>query len=336
MKTPANTTMMAVEIQRPGPPENLRTCIRSRPVAGRGELLIEVAAAGLNRADLGQRQGRNRPPPGASDLPGLEVAGVVAAIGPGVTGWRKGDRVCALLPGGGYAQFAVALARHCLPVPPALSLAEAAALPEACFTVWINVFKRSGLRSGETLLVQGGASGVGTTAIQMANLLGHRVFATAGSDDKCRTCERIGATLAVNYRTTEFAAAVRAANGGKGIDVILDMVAGDYVTRELKLLADGGRLALIAYQGGTQVTANFAEMRRGLTITGLSLRGLPVSEKSAVARALHTRIWPFVTAGKLRPVIHATFTAERAAEAHALMESGAHTGKIVLLFSSSI
>jgi NADPH:quinone reductase len=333
MKSNQPHAMQAVEIDAPGPAGRLRTCTRKLPAMGDDDVLIEVAAAGLNRADLGQRFGRYPPPPGASDLPGLEVAGTVVARGRRVRRWKTGDRVCALLPGGGYAGYVAAPAALCLRVPGTVSFEEAAALPEACFTVWSNVFMRGRLAAGETLLVQGGASGIGTLAIQLAAALGNEVFATAGTDDKCDACVGLGARLAVNYRKEDFAEPIRAATDGRGVDVILDMVAGDYIDRELKLLADDGRLVLIAYQGGTSITADFAEIRRRLTITGSTLRGLPLAAKAAICREIEQRLWPLIATGKVRAVIDSSFPLDQAGEAHDRMMSGEHIGKIVLTVS---
>lgn len=331
--------MQAIEIREPGDAKVLQLTTRPRPTPGAGEVLIEVAAAGVNRPDVFQRQGNYAPPPGASDLPGLEVAGSLVDgdfSGDNPFGLHPGDRVCALLAGGGYAQYAVAPLGQCLPLPGGLSMVEAAALPENYFTVWSNVFERGrlGVRadgSAETLLVQGGSSGIGTTAIQLAHALGHRVFATAGSAEKCRACERLGATRAINYHDEDFVAAVKTATAGRGVDVILDMVAGDYVPRELETLADDGRLVLIATLGGRQATLDMAAiMRRRLTLTGSTLRPRPVAFKAAIARQLHQRVWPLLDAGTVRPVIDRVFPAAEAAQAHALMERGTHIGKIVL------
>jgi len=324
-------TMRAVKIARPGPPEVLVPCERPVPVPGAREVLIRVAAAGINRPDVLQRKGLYPPPEGAPDVPGLEVAGAVVTAGGEVTRWKPGDRVCALVAGGGYAEYACAHESHCLPVPGNLSDVKAASLPETCFTVWTNVFERGRLREGETLLVQGGSSGIGTTAIQMARGFGHRVFATAGSAEKCAACERLGAERAINYRSEDFVAVARELTGGKGVDVILDMVGGDYLQRELDALADDGRLVLIAFLGGAKATLNLAPvMMRRLTLTGSTLRSRPVEVKAAIARALEERVWPLIESGVMRPVIHATFPLAKAAEAHALMESGGHVGKIVL------
>lgn len=323
--------MNAVEIAEPGGPEVLRSVSRPVPAPGAGEVLIRVAAAGVNRPDVLQRMGLYPLPPGVSDLPGLEVAGTVAAVGDGVTDWKPGDAVCALTPGGGYAAYCTTPAGQCLPVPAGLSMIEAASLPETCFTVWINVFDRARLAAGETLLVQGGTSGIGVTAIQMARAFGHRVFATAGSEEKCRACESLGAERGINYRTEDFVAVVKSLTDGKGVDVILDMVAGDYVPRELKCLATDGRLSLIAFLGGTRTTLDMGDiLYRRLTITGSTLRPRSVAYKTEVAEALRTRVWPLVASGTIRPVIHATFPLAAAADAHRLMESSTHVGKIVL------
>jgi NADPH2:quinone reductase len=323
------TKMRAIEIRQPGPPEGLAETERPVPVPQAGEVLIKVAAAGVNRPDVLQRQGKYPPPPGASDLPGLEIAGQV--VGAGAGRWKAGDQVCALLTGGGYAEYAAVPAEQCLPVPKGLSMVEAASLPETFFTVWHNVFERGALKDGESFLVQGGTSGIGVTAIQMAKAFGHRVFATAGSGDKCAACLKLGADRAVNYRSEDFVEAVQQETGGRGVDVILDMVGGEYIPRELKALAADGRLVLIAFLGGAKATVNFADvMLRRLTITGSTLRARPVAVKAAIANALAAKVWPLVEAGRIRPVVHATFPLAQAAAAHALMESGAHVGKIVL------
>lgn len=324
-------SMLAVEISQPGPAEHLVPVRRPIPRPAAGEVLIRVHAAGINRPDIAQRKGLYPPPAGISDLPGLEVAGTVEAVGEDVTDWRVGERVCALLAGGGYAEYAVAPAGQCLPVPAGFDMVQAAALPETFFTVWTNVFQRGALRAGESLLVQGGASGIGTTAIQLAAAFGNRVFATAGSDEKCRTCERLGAERAINYRNEDFVEVVRAATGGRGVDVILDMVAGDYVPRELSILADDGRLVLIAYQGGTEARVDLSQMRRRLTITGSTLRARPVAVKAEIAAALRERVWPLLEQGKLAPVIHAIYPLAQASQAHQALENGHHIGKIVLV-----
>jgi NADPH2:quinone reductase len=324
-------TMTAVEIASPGGPEVLRVATRPVPEPGEGEVLVRVEAAGVNRPDVLQRQGLYRVPPGASDLPGLEVAGTVAALGPGVTEVAVGERVCALTPGGGYAQYCRTPAGHCLPFPKGFDAVRAGALPETFFTVWINVFQRAQLGPGETLLVQGGSSGIGTTAIQLAAALGHRVFATAGTDEKCRACEQLGAERGINYRSEDFVEVVKSLTGGRGVDVILDMVGGAYVPRELKALADDGRLSIIAFLGGTKAALDMSDiLYRRLTITGSTLRPRSVAFKTSVARALRTHVWPMLDAGRVSPVIHAEFPLEEAARAHALMETSTHVGKIML------
>ncbi len=323
--------MQAIEIAKPGDPEVLQETQRLVPQAGSGEVLIEVAAAGVNRPDVLQRKGIYPPPPGASDIPGLEVSGTIVAVGSGVTRWKTGERVCALVTGGGYAEYVCAPAPQCLPVPDGVSMLEAAGLPETFFTVWINVFDRARLAPGETLLVQGGSSGIGVTAIQLARAFGHEVYVTAGSDEKCRRCEEIGATRAINYRTADFVQVVREATAGRGVNVILDMVGGDYVPRELDCLADDGRLVLIAFLGGTRATLDMTDiLRRRLTLTGSTLRPRPVEIKAAVAKALEERVWPLIEAGKIKPVVYRTFPLAQAAQAHALMESSAHVGKLLL------
>lgn len=330
--------MKAIEISRPGPPDVLTLVDRADPVPGAGEVLIRVAASGVNRPDVLQRMGAYPPPPGASDLPGLEVAGVIVAgdaEAMAAAGLSIGQRVCALTPGGGYAELCVTPAVQCLPVPDGLSDIEAASLPETCFTVWSNVFMRAALQPGETLLVQGGTSGIGVTAIQMAKALGATVIATAGSDAKCQACLDLGADHAINYRTTDFAEAARQFTAGRGVDVILDMVAGDYVAREVTALAEDGRLVIIAVQGGVkaQIDAGLV-LRRRLTITGSTLRPRPVAFKGVVAAALRERVWPLIASGRIRPVLHSVLPAADAAQAHALMESNQHVGKIVLTWPS--
>jgi putative PIG3 family NAD(P)H quinone oxidoreductase len=323
--------MHAVAIREPGGPEVLTLEERPVPVPGEGEVLIRVAAAGINRPDVIQRQGRYPPPPGASDLPGLEVAGEVVAAGGGVTRWHVGDEICALLSGGGYAEYAVAPAGQCLPCPAGLSLVDAAALPETCFTVWTNVFERGRLRPGETLLVHGGSSGIGTTAIQCARQYGAVVYATAGSVEKVQACEALGATRGINYRSEDFVTVCRATTDGRGVDVILDMVGGSYIPRNVDLLAEDGRLVQIALLEGAQATLNFGViMRRRLTITGSTLRPRSVEEKTRLAREVETHVWPWVAQGVVRPQIFATLPLAEAAEAHRLMESSRHIGKIVL------
>ncbi len=323
--------MRAVEITRPGGPEVLQLVERPTPQPRPAEVVIQVRAAGVNRPDCFQRAGSYAPPPGASDLPGLEVAGTVAALGEGVSQWQIGDAVCALTPGGGYAEYCAAPAAHCLPVPRRLTFTQAGSLPETCFTVWINVFERGQLASGETLLVQGGSSGIGVTAIQLARAFGHRVFATAGNAEKCAACERLGAERGINYRTEDFVDVVKQLTGGKGVDVILDMVGGDYVQRELKCLATDGRLSIIAFLGGTKATLDMGDiLYRRLTVTGSTLRPRSVEYKAAIARTLREKVWPLLEAGALQPVIYRTFPLDQAAQAHALMESSTHIGKLML------
>jgi len=322
-------TMRAVEISRPGGPEVLTPVSRPVPRPGAGEILIRVAHAGVNRPDALQRAGNYAPPPDASDLPGLECAGNVAAVGAGVSGWAEGDPVCALLPGGGYAEYAVCPATHALPVPQGLSLQQAAALPETYFTVWTNVFMRAGLRAGERFLVHGGSSGIGTTAIQLARLSGARVFTTAGSAEKCAACEKLGAEAAINYRETDYVAALRDLAGA--VDVSLNMVGGDYIARDLSVLAEEGRLVMIAFLTGPEVSLNMAPvMMRRQTITGSTLRPQSIAAKARIAADLHARVWPLLEAGRLGPVMDRSFPLSQAAEAHGRMESSAHIGKIVL------
>ena len=330
----SETAMQAIEITEFGAPEVLRLGERAQPVAGVGEVLIRVSASGINRPDVLQRKGHYAPPPGASDVPGLEVAGVVQggdAAAMAQVGLRVGDRVCALLAGGGYAQWCVAPVEQCLPVPAGLSDIEAASLPETFFTVWSNVFDRARLQPGETLLVQGGGSGIGVTAIQLGRAFGATVIVTAGSDEKCAACLALGAHHAINYQTQDFVAEVQRITAGKGVDVVLDMVAGSYVAREVECLAEDGRLVIIAVQGGVQAAFNAGlVLRKRLTITGSTLRARPVAFKGAIARALRERVWPLLASGAVRSVVHSSFAAADAAQAHALMESNQHTGKIVL------
>jgi NADPH:quinone reductase len=324
--------MTAIEIAEPGGPEVLRPTTRPRPEPGPCEVLIEVAAAGVNRPDVLQRQGRYAPPPGASDIPGLEVAGRIARVGAEVSRWREGDLVCALLPGGGYAHYAVAATELCLPVPAGFSLPDAAALPETFFTVWHNVFERGRLIAGETLLVHGGSSGIGTAAIALAVARGARVLVTAGSAEKCEACRKLGAELAIPYRDQDFVAAVREHTGGRGVDVVLDMVGAPYFARNLECLGLEGRLVQIAVQGGAKAEADLlAIMQRRLTITGSTLRPRPVPEKARIAQALEEEIWPLLRDGRVRPVVHERFPLAEAAEAHRLMESSRHVGKLLLL-----
>lgn len=330
----APIAMQAIEITSYGAPEVLQPATRPEPQAGAGELLIRVTASGVNRPDVLQRKGHYPVPPGASDIPGLEVAGTIVAgdaAAMAQAGLAVGDRVCALVAGGGYAELCVAPVAQCLPVPRGLSDVEAASLPETFFTVWSNVFDRGRLQPGETLLIQGGSSGIGVTAIQVAKALGARVIVTAGSDDKCQACLALGADHAINYRLQDFAAEARALTQGRGVDVILDMVAGDYVAREVECLAEDGRLVIIAVQGGVQSGFDASlVLRRRLTVTGSTLRPRPVAFKGAIARSLRERVWPLLEAGAVRPVIHSTFAARDAAQAHRLMESNQHVGKIVL------
>ncbi len=325
------TTMRAVKISEPGGPNVLTPTTEAVPTAAAGEVVIKLAYAGVNRPDALQRAGAYDPPPGASPLPGLEGAGEIAAIGPGVSGIAVGDAVCALLPGGGYAEYVATPAAHCLPIPNGLSMAEAAALPETFFTVWSNVFMRGGLKAGERFLVHGGSSGIGTTAIQLANAFGARVFATAGSDDKCSACSKLGAEVAINYRDADFVDVLKKEGGA---DLILDMVGGDYIPRNVKALAMDGRLVQIAFLQGPKVELNFAfVMTRRLTITGSTLRPQSDLAKARIADALHTEVWPLIEAGKVRPVMDSEFALEDAAKAHAHMESSSHIGKIVLKVS---
>lgn len=326
--------MRAVEISSFGAPDVLRLGQRPVPQPGVGELLIRVAASGINRPDVLQRAGHYAPPPGASDLPGLEVAGVIEAgdtQAMASAGLKVGDRVCALVAGGGYAQWCVAPVGQCLPVPAGLNDIEAASLPETFFTVWSNVFDRGRLQAGEFLLVQGGSSGIGVTAIQLARAWGATVIVTAGSDEKCAACIELGASYAINYKTQDFVAEVQRITNGRGVDVVLDMVAGDYVAREVECLAEDGRLLIIAVQGGVKSAFNAGlVLRRRLTITGSTLRPRSVEFKTAIAQSLRSQVWPLIEQGKVRPVIYQAFDAGDAAAAHALMESNQHTGKIVL------
>jgi NADPH2:quinone reductase len=327
-----NNQMIAIEITKPGGPDVLVPAERPVPVPGAREVLIRVAAAGVNRPDLMQREGKYPPPAGASDIPGLEVSGTITECGEDVERWREGDEVCALLSGGGYAEYCVAPDVQCLPVPEGLDLLSAGAIPETFFTVWTNVFERGRLRAGETFLVHGGASGIGTTAIQLAHAFGARVFATAGSDEKCEACEKLGAQRAVNYTREDFASALMAITAGRGVDVILDMVGGEYFPRNLELLALEGRLVQIAVLHGAKAEINLGRvLRHRLTITGSTLRARTVAEKATVASAVERAVWPLFTAGKVRPVIHAVFPLADAAEAHRVLEAGAHIGKIVLV-----
>ncbi|WP_198552316.1 NAD(P)H-quinone oxidoreductase [Macromonas nakdongensis] len=326
--------MRAVEITAYGAPEVLRLGERERPVPGPGELLVRVTASGVNRPDVLQRTGNYPVPPGASDIPGLEVAGVVEAGDAAAlaeAGLQLGDRVCALVAGGGYAEYCVAPVGQCLPVPAGWTDVEAAGLPETFFTVWSNVFDRGRLQPGETLLVQGGSSGIGVTAIQMAKALGATVIVTVGSEDKAQACRALGADHAINYKTQDFVAAVAELTAGRGVDVILDMVAGPYVAREIDCLVEDGRLVIIAVQGGVNAEVNAGKvLRRRLTVTGSTLRPRPVAFKAAIAARLHQRVWPLLVSGAIRPVVFQVFPPAQADRAHALMESNQHIGKIVL------
>ncbi len=321
-------TMRAVEITEPGGPEVLKPAILPVPVPGHGQIIIRIAYAGVNRPDALQRAGSYAPPATASPLPGLEASGTVVALGPNVTRWQIGDKVTALLPGGGYAEYAATHESHALPLPAGMAMQQAACLPETCFTVWSNVVMRGGLKAGERFLVHGGSSGIGTTAIQIARSLGARVFTTAGSDDKCRSCEALGAERAFNYRTEDWAAAIKAEGGA---DLILDMVGGTYLPRNVRCLADDGRLVQIAFLQGPKVELNFAEMMmRRLTLTGSTLRPQSDDAKARIARAVEANVWPMIAAGHFAPVMDSEFPLERAADAHARMESSGHIGKIVL------
>jgi NADPH2:quinone reductase len=327
--------MKAIEITRPGPPDVLKLVERPLPAIGPNDVLIRVAAAGVNRPDVMQRLGHYPPPPGASDIPGLEVAGSIDDIGAYVTAFVRGDRVCALVSGGGYAEWCAAPAGQCLPVPEGSDFISAAALPETTFTVWSNVFDRGRLASGEILLVHGGSSGIGTTAIQLAHARGARVLATAGSAEKCAFCERLGAERAINYREEDFSEAVKDATGGRGVDVVLDMVGGAYLQRNIDVLAMDGRLVQIGMMGGTKASIDtLPVLQRRLIITGSTLRPRPVAEKAAIARSVREHVWPLIEAGRMRPVVHATYPLAAAAEAHRMMESSAHIGKLVLLVQS--
>jgi NADPH:quinone reductase len=323
--------MAVVEIAAPGGPEQLKPAVRPVPRPREGEVLIRVAAAGVNRPDVLQRQGRYPPPAGASDLPGMEVAGEIVAIGANVSTLKIGDMVTALLPGGGYAAYALAAAALCLPIPPGINLVEAAAIPETFFTVWTNLFDRGGLKAGQTVLIHGGTSGIGTAAIQLAHVWGARVFATAGSEEKVRACERLGAVRGINYRTEDFVDVLRTATAGNGVDVTLDMVAGSYVSRNLEIAALEGRVVVISLLGGSRAEISMSMiLTKRLTLTGSTLRSRTLAQKALVAEAVRQNIWPLLAAGKVRPVICATFPLAEASEAHRLMETSNHIGKIVL------
>jgi NADPH:quinone reductase len=323
--------MKAIEIAAPGGPEQLRPTTRPVPQPGEGEVLIRVDAAGVNRPDILQRQGNYPPPPGTSDLPGMEVAGTIAALGPAVSALSVGDPVTALLAGGGYAEYAVAAAPLCLPVPAALTMVEAAAVPETFFTVWTNLFERGGCKAGDTVLIHGGTSGIGTVAIQLATVWGARVFATAGTHAKARVCENLGAVRGIDYRTEDFVEIIKLATDGRGADVILDMVAGTYVQRNIEAAALEGRIVVIAVQGGARAEIKMNQlMVKRLTLTGSTLRPRTIAQKAAVAQGVHKNVWPLLEARRVRPIIHRTFALADAADAHRLMESSAHIGKIVL------
>jgi NADPH2:quinone reductase len=325
------TRMTAIVIRSPGGPEMLIPQERPVPPPGEHEVLVKVAAAGVNRPDVMQRKGLYPPPPGATDIPGLEIAGEIVALGPRVVRWKQGDRVTGLVVGGGYAQFCPVHESHALPIPPTLSLVEAAAVPETIFTVWHNVFERGALKAGETLLVHGGSSGIGTAAIQLAKAIGARVITTAGTPDKCQACRALGADVAVNYRNEDFVAATKAATDGRGADVILDMVGGDYIERNYEAAAVEGRVVQIAFQGSPKATVDFRRiMLKRLIHTGSTLRARSIADKGAIARAVEQHVWPLIAAGRVKPVIDSTFALEQAALAHARMESSAHIGKIVL------
>ncbi|KRE16036.1 NAD(P)H-quinone oxidoreductase [Bosea sp. Root483D1] len=323
--------MTAIGFDAPGGPEVLQARQRPVPQPGPGQVLVHVSVAGVNRPDVLQRMGGYAPPPGASDIPGLEIAGRIVALGEGVSRYEVGDQVCALVAGGGYAEYAVVHEDNALPIPAGLSLEEAGAIPETYFTVWTNVFQRGGLKKGESFLVHGGTSGIGTTAIQLAKAFGATVLATAGSDEKCTACRELGADHAINYRNEDFAAAAKAATGGRGVDLILDMVGGDYINRNYDAAAESGRIVQIAFLNGPKTEVDFRRlMMKRLTHTGSTLRPRTIAEKAAIARELEQKVWPLLTEGRCKPVIHARFPLAQAAEAHALMESNAHIGKIVL------
>jgi NADPH:quinone reductase len=332
MATDLPETMCAVEIKAPGGPEVLVPVLRPLPKPGKGEILVKVVAAGVNRPDVLQRQGGYPPPKGASDIPGLEIAGCVVAVGEGASRFEQGDEVCALVAGGGYAEYCTVPEPQALPAPQGLDLVNAAALPETFFTVWTNVFERGRLKSGETFLVHGGSSGIGTTAIQLASALGARVFATAGNNLKCQACEKLGAEKGINYREEDFVEIIQQATNKRGVDVILDMVGGDYIEKNISLLATEGRLVNIAYLKGSKVEVNFLPvMLKRLTLTGSTLRPRSVAEKGAIARVLEEKVWPLLASGRIAPVIEGRFPLARAADAHRLMETSAHIGKIVLV-----
>lgn len=325
------STMTAIGIERPGGPEVLKPESRPVPAAGPGEVLVKVAAAGVNRGDVVQRHGFYPPPPGASDIPGLEFSGTVVALGEGVARYKVGDEICALVAGGGYAEYATVHESNALPVPKGVSLIDAAALPETIMTVWTNVFERGGLKPGETFLVHGGSSGIGTTAIMLAKAFGSRVFVTAGSEEKCDECRKLGADLAINYKTQDFVAETKAATDGKGVDVILDMVGGDYVLKNYDAAALEGRIVQIAFLNGPKVAMDFTKlMMKRLTHTGSTLRARTIVQKAALTKAVEQQVWPLVENGTYKPIVHATFPLAQAGEAQALMETSQHIGKILL------
>jgi NADPH2:quinone reductase len=324
--------MIAIEIREPGGPEVLVPVDRPMPLPAAGEVLIKVAAAGVNRPDVFQRLGRYPPPPGVTDIPGLEVSGTITEVASGAGSFRIGDAVCALVAGGGYAEYCVAPAPQCLPAPRGLELVDTAAIPETFLTVWTNVFERGRLQAGESILIHGGSSGIGTTAIQLARAFGARVFATAGSADKCAACERLGAERCINYRDADFVAAVREQTAGRGVDVVLDMVGGPYFPRNVEVLATEGRLVEIATLQGAKAELNIQTiMQRRLTITGSTLRARPIADKGAIAEAVHRHVWPLLESGAVKPILYATFPLRDASEAHRVMESSAHIGKLVLI-----
>jgi NADPH2:quinone reductase len=327
--------MIAIEIPQPGGPEVLVPVERPVPAIGPGDVLVKVGAAGVNRPDVLQRQGRYPPPPGVTDIPGLEVAGTIEAVGSSVTSWQPGDRVCALVSGGGYAEFCAVPAPQCLPAPRGMDVTHAAALPETTFTVWTNVFERGRLTKGETILIHGGSSGIGTTAIQLAHVLGAHVYATAGSAEKCAACESLGAQKAINYHETDFVSAIKDLTNGRGVDVVLDMVAGDYVQRNIEVLAMNGRLVMIGRQGGVKSEIDVMPiLRKRLVLTGSTLRTRSVEEKGALAQSVYQHVWPLFESGAVRVIVHQTFPLLHAAEAHRVMESSVHVGKIVLQVQS--
>jgi NADPH:quinone reductase len=323
--------MTVVEIAAPGGPEQLKTAVRPIPQPGEGEVLVRVEAAGVNRPDVMQRQGRYPPPPGVSDLPGMEIAGEIVALGAKVSGLSVGDKITSLLPGGGYAAYAIAAAPLCMPIPTGLSMVEAAAIPETYMTVWTNLFERGGCKSGDIVLIHGGTSGIGTTAIQLAKAWGARVYATAGSEKKARACEALGAVRGIDYKTEDFVEVMRAETKGHGVDITLDMVAGSYVQRNLDIAAVEGRVVTISLLGGSRAEINMGTvLTKRLTLTGSTLRSRTVAQKAQVADAVRKNVWPLLASGKVRPVIFATFPLAEACEAHRLMETSNHIGKIVL------